>query len=109
MVDANDQRRARLNCIAHLLSLIPYEEVPRRRSSCPSASLLTATKTRVTRTALSRSATEVRPPCPRPSILAGDEERSLLDPADRPADALRHACDVVPAESSARRMRQILH
>jgi polyphosphate kinase 2 len=29
VVDANDQRRARLNCIAHLLSLIPYEEVPR--------------------------------------------------------------------------------
>jgi polyphosphate kinase 2 len=29
VVDANDQRRARLNCIAHLLSLIPYTEVPR--------------------------------------------------------------------------------
>ncbi len=28
VVDANDQRRARLNCIAHFLSLIPYEEVP---------------------------------------------------------------------------------
>jgi len=28
VVDANDQRRARLNCIAHLLSIIPYEEVP---------------------------------------------------------------------------------
>jgi polyphosphate kinase len=26
VVDADDQRRARLNCIAHLLSLIPYEE-----------------------------------------------------------------------------------
>ena len=31
VVDANDQRRVRLNCIAHLLSLIPYEEVPRER------------------------------------------------------------------------------
>jgi polyphosphate kinase 2 len=29
VVDANDQRRARLNCIAHFLSLIPYEEIPR--------------------------------------------------------------------------------
>jgi polyphosphate kinase 2 len=29
VVDANDQRRARLNCIAHLLSLVPYEELPR--------------------------------------------------------------------------------
>jgi hypothetical protein len=24
-----DQRRARLNCISHLLSLVPYEELPR--------------------------------------------------------------------------------
>jgi polyphosphate kinase 2 len=30
VVDANDQRRARLNCIAHFLSLIPYEEIPRQ-------------------------------------------------------------------------------
>ncbi len=28
VVDANDQRRARLNCIAHFLSLVPYKEVP---------------------------------------------------------------------------------
>ena len=28
VVPSNDQRRARLNCIAHFLSLIPYEEVP---------------------------------------------------------------------------------
>lgn len=27
MVPADDQRRARLNCISHFLSLIPYEEV----------------------------------------------------------------------------------
>ena len=27
-VDANSQRRARLNCISHFLSLIPYEELP---------------------------------------------------------------------------------
>ena len=27
VVDANDKRRARLNCIAHLLSMIPYEDV----------------------------------------------------------------------------------
>jgi polyphosphate kinase 2 len=38
MIDSNDQRRGRLNCIAHFLSLIPYEDVvqppvemPRRR------------------------------------------------------------------------------
>ncbi len=29
VVDANDKRRARLNCITHLLSQVPYEEVPR--------------------------------------------------------------------------------
>ena len=27
VVDSNDQRRARLNCISHLLSLIPYEDL----------------------------------------------------------------------------------
>jgi polyphosphate kinase 2 (PPK2 family) len=27
VVDADDKRRARLNCIAHLLSTIPYEDV----------------------------------------------------------------------------------
>ena len=27
VVDADDKRRARLNCIAHLLSMIPYEDV----------------------------------------------------------------------------------
>jgi len=31
VVDANDQRRARLNCLSHLLSLIPYEEVPHKK------------------------------------------------------------------------------
>jgi polyphosphate kinase 2 len=35
VVDANEQRRARLNCIAHLLSLIPYEEVPRKPIKLP--------------------------------------------------------------------------
>jgi polyphosphate kinase 2 len=29
VVPSDDQRRARLNCIAHFLSMIPYEEVPR--------------------------------------------------------------------------------
>ena len=29
VVEANDKRRARLNCIDHLLGLIPYQEVPR--------------------------------------------------------------------------------
>ena len=28
VIDAEDQKRARLNCIAHLLSQIPYEEIP---------------------------------------------------------------------------------
>lgn len=35
VVDANDQRRARLNCIAHLLSLVPYEELPRPEIKLP--------------------------------------------------------------------------
>ncbi len=35
VVDSNDQRRGRLNCIAHLLSVIPYEEVPREKVKLP--------------------------------------------------------------------------
>jgi polyphosphate kinase 2 len=35
VVLADDKRRARLNCISHLLSLIPYEEVPREEIILP--------------------------------------------------------------------------
>jgi polyphosphate kinase len=35
VVDSNDQRKARLNCISHLLSLIPYEEVPHEKVKLP--------------------------------------------------------------------------
>jgi polyphosphate kinase 2 len=35
VVDANDQRRGRLNCIAHFLSLVPYQEVPRATIALP--------------------------------------------------------------------------
>ncbi|HVN43930.1 MAG TPA: polyphosphate kinase 2 [Steroidobacteraceae bacterium] len=35
IVDADDKRRARLNCIAHLLSLIPYKEVKREKIKLP--------------------------------------------------------------------------
>jgi polyphosphate kinase 2 len=35
VIDSNDQRRGRLNCIAHLLSLIPYEEVPHDKVKLP--------------------------------------------------------------------------
>jgi polyphosphate kinase len=35
IVDSNDQRRARLNCITHLLSLIPYKEIKRDKIRLP--------------------------------------------------------------------------
>jgi polyphosphate kinase 2 len=35
VVLADDKRRARLNCIAHLLSLIPYKDLPRTRVKLP--------------------------------------------------------------------------
>jgi polyphosphate kinase 2 len=35
VIDADDKRRARLNCISHLLSLIPYEEVSRKKVKLP--------------------------------------------------------------------------
>jgi polyphosphate kinase 2 len=34
-VQADDKRSARLNCITHLLSLVPYEEVPRPKIELP--------------------------------------------------------------------------
>jgi polyphosphate kinase 2 len=35
IVSADDKRRARLNCISHLLSLIPYKEVKREKVKLP--------------------------------------------------------------------------
>jgi hypothetical protein len=32
VVNADDKRRARLNCIAHLLSLIPYKKISREKN-----------------------------------------------------------------------------
>ena len=38
IVRSDDKKRARLNCIAHLLSLIPYKEVPREKVELPKRS-----------------------------------------------------------------------
>jgi polyphosphate kinase 2 len=35
IVPADDKRRARLNCISHFLSLIPYKEIPREKVKLP--------------------------------------------------------------------------
>mgnify|MGYP005852688515 CR=1 FL=1 len=35
IVPGNDKKRARLNCIAHLLSLVPYEDVPHEDVALP--------------------------------------------------------------------------
>ena len=35
---SDDKRRARLNCIAHLLELIPYKKVPREKMKLPKRS-----------------------------------------------------------------------
>jgi polyphosphate kinase len=35
VVPAVDKKRARLNCISHLLSLVPYQEVPRKKLTLP--------------------------------------------------------------------------
>jgi polyphosphate kinase 2 len=35
IVRSDNKRRARLNCIAHLLSLIPYDKVPRQKVAIP--------------------------------------------------------------------------
>ena len=38
IVPSDDKRRARLNCISHLLSLIPYKKVPRKKVKLPKRS-----------------------------------------------------------------------
>jgi hypothetical protein len=39
LVRSDDKRRARLNCIRHLLSLIPYDKVPREETTLPDRSM----------------------------------------------------------------------
>ena len=38
IVRSDDKRRARLNCIRHLLGLIPYKKVPRKKVKLPKRS-----------------------------------------------------------------------
>ena len=38
VVNADDKRRARLNCIHHLLSMIPYEEIKHKKIALPTIS-----------------------------------------------------------------------
>ena len=35
---SDDKKRARLNCISHLLSLIPYKKIPREKVKLPTPS-----------------------------------------------------------------------
>jgi hypothetical protein len=35
VVDADDKRRARLNCISHFLSLVPYKEIQHPKIELP--------------------------------------------------------------------------
>ena len=35
VVESDDKRRAHLNCITHLLSQVPYEEIPDRKLVLP--------------------------------------------------------------------------
>ena len=39
IVRSDDKRRARLNCIRHLLDLIPYEKVPQEKPKLPDRSM----------------------------------------------------------------------
>jgi len=39
IVRSEDKKRARLNCIAHLLTLIPYKKVPRQKAELPKRSM----------------------------------------------------------------------
>ena len=57
---AEDQKRARLNIISHLLSQIPYEKVPREKVKLPERQRRTAIGNLAIRSSLSPKCTEVR-------------------------------------------------
>lgn len=38
LIRSDDKRKARLNCISHLLSLIPYKKAPREKVKLPKRS-----------------------------------------------------------------------
>jgi len=42
IVPSDDKRRARLNCISHLLGLIPYKKLPRKKVQVPERSMRNA-------------------------------------------------------------------
>jgi hypothetical protein len=42
LLRSNDKKRARLNCLSHLLELIPYKKVPRERIELPQRSMKNA-------------------------------------------------------------------
>jgi polyphosphate kinase 2 len=48
VVRSDDKRRARLNCIRHLLGVIPYEKVPRKRVKIPKRAMKRAYDDRAT-------------------------------------------------------------
>jgi polyphosphate kinase 2 len=48
IVPSDDKRRARLNCIAHLLGLIPYKKLPRKKVQLPERSTRDAYDDRAT-------------------------------------------------------------
>jgi hypothetical protein len=48
VVPSDDKRRARLNCISHLLGLIPYEKLPRKNVQLPQRSTRDAYDDRAT-------------------------------------------------------------
>jgi polyphosphate kinase 2 len=48
IVPSDDKRRARLNCISHLLSLIPYKTLPRQKVKLPRRSMQHAYDDRAT-------------------------------------------------------------
>jgi hypothetical protein len=48
IVPSDDKRRARLNCISHLLGLIPYKKLPRKKVQVPERSMRHAYDDRAT-------------------------------------------------------------
>ena len=93
VVRSDDKKRARVNTTAHLLSLIPYEELPRDKPQLPKRRRRTVTRNRTTRTSIDAARAPSTPsrqisighfqPRISPSAVAIPQQKQWSSPAFR--------------------------
>ena len=100
VVRSDDKKRARLNTIAHLLSQIPYEELPRESRSCRSGRSRTAMSSPTIRTRSCRNSTGEK--AERRDFLRG-----VSDQGARSRDRSRRVLKAVRASTASKRSPEL--